>query len=254
MASLEGRERPGAAATADGKAAGVLVFLPTFNDFDGLPALVAEVVAAVPGARVLVIDDGSQRPFDPADLPAGTLYVRLPFNCGLGVCTQVAIDHMLAHGYAWLARLDADGQHPAARLPDLLAPLAEGRADLTVGVRENHREAPQADRPLRNLVKDYYRWACRLATGGQAPSDPNSGLHALGRKAAAVLSQAALERFPEPEMYVIACRARLRVVEVRVEQGPRLAGRSTLTVTHALRMLFRFNVFLLNELVQGRRR
>lgn len=112
-----------------GSAQEVLVFIPTYNDSESSVAIAREVMAQSPTFRVLVIDDGSDTPLDVSTLPRGCLSVRLPSNFGLGVCTNVAFDHALRHAYKIVVRIDGDGQHPATRIADLVAPIAEGSAD-----------------------------------------------------------------------------------------------------------------------------
>jgi len=59
-----------------------------------------------------------------------------------------------------------------------------------------------------------------------------------------------LERFPEPELFVSACNAGLRVGSIEVEQRDRIEGRSTIHIFGALKMLFRFNVFVFGQLMR----
>ncbi len=235
-------------ATADQERHGearVLAFVPTLNDFDCLSDIVGRLEALRPDLRVLIVDDGSLASFDAARLTPNALYVRLPSNFGLGVATTVAMRHALRHGYRAVVRIDADGQHPVERVPDLLAPIEAGEADLVVGSRTNHHENWQI--PAR-LIKGYFSLAARLMTRGRAPRDVNSGFFAAGDRALELLAKAPLERFPEPELFIRACRAGLDLAEVPVEQDARAHGASSIHALNALTMFFRFNIFLINEL------
>jgi hypothetical protein len=88
-----------------------------------------------------------------------------------------------------------------------------------------------------------------------APSDVNSGFFALNREGMRALSGYAFERYPEPEMFVLACRRGLRVKEQEINQHERVEGRSTLTISEAMRMVWRFTIFITNEFLgpNGRR-
>jgi len=228
-----------------------LVFIPTLNDTVALSALCTAVEALGPGFVPLVIDDGSRVAVAPAIDRTRTLFFRLPGNYGLGLCSHIAFDHGSAHGYDAIVRIDADGQHPVQAIPRLLAPLAEGRADLVVGRRSDGEGLPAA--PVRRLVRGYYSLLSRLITRGAAPRDVNSGFFAIGVAAAARLNHHTLERYPEPELFVAACLEGLTVVEVAIEQSPRREGVSTLNLFQALRMLYRFNMFVLGALLRARR-
>jgi len=232
----------------------VLVFLPTYNDADGIEALVHEIQDRSPRFRVLIIDDGSRYPIDKSLLPPTCLLVRLADNFGLGVCTHVALDHATRHGYDIVVRMDADGQHPVDRLNDLIAPLEAGEADLTLGGRANQHAAQGVRAILARLMKGYLSLVSRIITRGSSPRDVNTGFIALNRKAVVALSGFDLERYPEPQIFILASRFSLRLREIQVEQNDRRSGNSTIRMSQAFQIFYRFNIFVLAELLGGRRR
>ncbi|MBM3554396.1 MAG: glycosyltransferase family 2 protein [Alphaproteobacteria bacterium] len=239
--------------TQDETAGPVLVFIPSYNDNATAVAVARDVAALGSGYRPLVIDDGSREPLDASRLPAGALSFRMPDNFGIGIATHVALDHALAEGYRALIRLDGDGQHPVATAPELIARLDRGEADVVAGIRINRGEGEGAGVALRNAAKAYYAWMAGLLSGGRTPADVNTGLFALNRKAMAAVNAADLERFPEPQMFVAAARAGLRIVTHDTVQEPRREGETTLGLWSALRMFYRFNVFVLDQVLGGRR-
>jgi glycosyltransferase involved in cell wall biosynthesis len=226
----------------------ILVFIPSFGDGDSALRVAGEVRTRLPDCTVLIIDDGSHSGRVAATDDAHILTVRLADNFGLGVCTHVAIDHMLRHGYSILVRIDADGQHPGEEIVNLIAPIIAGNADVVVGTRTNHADDGDV---LRRAVKRYYNAVAAAVTHGRAPKDVNTGFFALNAEAGARIGGHLLERFPEPELFILACRVGLRLAEIGVAQQARETGRSTLTVFHAARMFYRFNMFVLNELIRA---
>ena len=239
--------------SAEFRAGRVLVFIPTLNDRNLLHELATGVRALGDNVTVLIIDDGSRPGIERSTLPDGCLLFSLPSNAGLGVCTHIALDHALAHGYEFIARLDADGQHPVSIVLDLLKPLRDGSADLTVGMRTNHGDHSEWDAVLRRLVKWYFTFLANLITAGAAPSDVSSGFFAANRRAMQELNTIMLERYPEPQLYSHACRSGLRVQGTDVEQARRQHGRSTITHVHALSMIYRFTVYAIAEVLKVRR-
>lgn len=226
----------------------ILVFIPTFSDHAAIDDLVAAIAELGQVFVPLLVDDGS---VPPVAVPGGRcLHARLPANMGLGVSTHIAFSHALRHGYTAVVRVDADGQHAVHDIPRLINAL--GDADFVVGVRTNHDSDGSLDGLGRRLMKAYFNMLARALTGGRVPHDVNSGFFAANREALRRLSRDTFERFPEPEIFVSACRADLRVVSVLVEQLPRRTGRSTLGMFAALRMFFRFNVFAFNRILRGR--
>jgi len=233
----------------------VLVFLPTYNDHTELLRIIREIESQGPEYRILVIDDGSTQVVEPGSLPDHVLQVRLPDNFGLGVCTHVAFDHAVRHGYRAVIRIDADGQHPVDRIPNLRRALDEGSVDLCIGARTNRNDGNDGNgfRALvSRLIRQYLSVVARMATAGKSPADINSGFMGVSLKAAKQLSRFSLERYPEPQIVVLALRNGLRVGTVPIEQAPRAVGTSTIGLSDGAALFYRFNMFIIGEFLQGR--
>lgn len=231
----------------------VLVFIPTKNDRDILANLVTDAQDLGKGVTVLVIDDGSFPAIERSTLPDNCLLFSQPFNNGLGICTHIALDHALLHGYDYIVRVDADGQHPIEKIPEIIKPLHFDIADLAVGMRINQGRKSQPNALLARLVKCYFSNLARIITFGSAPSDVSSGFFAANVRAMKILNDTVLERYPEPQMYSHACRRGLRVTEISIEQSERKHGKSTITYANAIAMIYRFTVYAFGELFLRRR-
>jgi dolichol-phosphate mannosyltransferase len=125
---------------ADGPAVGrVLVIVPTYDERENLPRIVARIRAAVPAAHVLVADDNSpDGTGELADeLAAADDHVHVvhrPGKQGLGAAYLHGFAWGMEQGYDVLVEMDADGSHPPEQLPDLLDRIDAG-ADLVLGSR-----------------------------------------------------------------------------------------------------------------------
>jgi dolichol-phosphate mannosyltransferase len=119
---------------------GVCVVLPTYNERENLEPIAAAILAALPEAWLLVVDDSSP---DGTGQLADTLaaaearihVLHRPGKEGLGVAYR--------DGFRWaldqpdvraVVQIDADFSHDPKDLPRLLAPLM-GDADLVLGTR-----------------------------------------------------------------------------------------------------------------------
>jgi dolichol-phosphate mannosyltransferase len=116
----------------------VLVVVPTFNEKDNLERIVGRLRRAVPGADVLIVDDGSpDGTGEIADrLAAADPQVRVLHRAeklGLGAAYLAGFRWGLDRDYDALVEMDADGSHQPEQLPALLAAL-DG-ADLVLGSR-----------------------------------------------------------------------------------------------------------------------
>jgi dolichol-phosphate mannosyltransferase len=115
------------------------VILPTYEEFENLEAVVGGVRAALPDARVLVVDDNSRD--GTAELAdalaadhAAVEVLHRPGKAGLGRAYAAGFARALAEGAGYVVEMDADLSHDPADLPRLLAPALAG-ADLVLGSR-----------------------------------------------------------------------------------------------------------------------
>jgi len=230
-----------------------LIFIPTFNDVDLLPSIIEDVLALDDSYVPLVIDDGSSPRLQASTIPNGCLLYSIPNNMGLGMCTHIALDHATKYGYSALLRIDSDGQHPVEMIPELLLRLQNGDADFVVGTRDNHGDGSGFRILLRNFVKSYFTTVATWITRGGVPSDVNSGFIALNQDAIGKINTSVLERFPEPQMLILAHAKGLRIAEVPISQSPRQHGKTTLSISQAARLIYRFTIFAAAELVSFRR-
>jgi glycosyltransferase involved in cell wall biosynthesis len=107
--------------------------------------------------------------------------VRHPINCGAGAALRTGITFTLARGADIIVAFDADGQHDPADLAAMIAPIADGRADVVIGSRFLGRTI---DMPWsRRAVLAGARWFTQ-AFSGIGVGDPHNGLRAFSRSAA----------------------------------------------------------------------
>jgi glycosyltransferase involved in cell wall biosynthesis len=227
-----------------------LVFVPSFNDVELLRDI-TEAVFSLPGCFIpLVIDDGSSTPITMADVASGTLLVRLPVNSGLGTATHIAFDHAVKYGYSIVARVDSDGQHPVASLPDIIRPLQSGDADMVVGRRLNRDDSKGTRARFAKTVRWYLTIVSKLVSGGRTPDDMNSGFFAVNVEAANKLNRLNLDRYPEPKIFLSANLLDIMVVECGINQSERVFGESSVNIIQAILLLYRFHMLLLARVLQ----
>jgi dolichol-phosphate mannosyltransferase len=119
---------------------GVWVVLPTYNERENLEPIVSAILAALPEASLLVVDDSSPDGTGGiadaiAEREPRVSVLHRPGKQGLGVAYR--------DGFRWVlerpdtkavVQMDADFSHDPADLPRLLAPLMRD-ADLVLGTR-----------------------------------------------------------------------------------------------------------------------
>jgi glycosyltransferase involved in cell wall biosynthesis len=225
-----------------------LVFIPAWNEEDSVAAVIADVRECMPGADVLVIDDGSVDSTADRARAAGALVASLPFNQGLGAALQTGYLHALREGYDLCAHLDADGQHPPAEVARLLEEVRADRADLVIGSRYRDPGPAESDdyKPTisRRIGIGVFRFFLTLATR-QRFTDTTSGMRAANRKVMTLFSERYSPDFAEIESLQLAVREGLRVEELPVRMLERAGGTSFLTPVRSAFFIFKGLVVLL---------
>ena len=210
-----------------------LAIVPARNEEAAVAGVVEELRAFDPTLDVVVIDDGSSDATAQRAAAAGAAVVSLPFNLGIGGAVQTGFKYALAHGYDTVVRLDGDGQHDPQQLPNLLAPLERGDADVVIGSRfaggNGEYRAPFARRAG-------IRWFARLVSllTGQKLTDTTSGFQCVNARAIRLFAADYPHDYPEVEAAVMVVRHRLRIVEVPATMRGRETGRSSITALRSL--------------------
>jgi glycosyltransferase involved in cell wall biosynthesis len=216
-----------------GRGGRTIAVVPAYEEEAAIGGVVAEIRAFDPSIDVVVVDDGSSDGTAAAAVAAGAAVVRLPFNLGIGGAVQTGFRYALEHGYDVAVRLDGDGQHDAAELPKLLAPLERGEADVVTGSRF-HGDVGEYRPPLSRRLG--ITWFARLVSllSGQRVTDTTSGFQALNRRGIALFARDYPSDYPEVEATVLLLKHRLRLLEVPVEMRERETGSSSITFLRSL--------------------
>ncbi len=210
----------------------VLAIVPALDEARSLPGVVAGLRAAPVPLDVCVVDDGSSDDTARVAARAGAAVLRLPVNLGIGGAVQAGYLWARERGYDAAVQVDGDGQHDPASLPALLAPIADGRADLAVGSRFL-AEGGFRSTAARRVGIRYLSWLLRLRSGARV-TDATSGFRAAGRRAIELFAASYPSDYPEPEAIALATRNGLSIVEVPVRMHERRHGRSSISSLRAV--------------------
>jgi glycosyltransferase involved in cell wall biosynthesis len=198
----------------------LLVVIPAYNEADNVAAVVADVRSSLPRFDVLVVDDGSQD--ETADIArhAGASVLRLPVNSGYGVALQTGYKYAVRHSYRIVAQMDADGQHRAGFMPQLLGELHGGRADIVIGSRfldaDGHYEPSRARKIGMGI---FSRMASRIMR--QHVSDPTSGYQVMRIDVAKFFCTDVYPAdYPDADILILLHRSGFRVAEIGVQMRP----------------------------------
>jgi glycosyltransferase involved in cell wall biosynthesis len=160
----------------------VFAVIPAYQEAAALPGAVRDLLAL--GYSVVVVDDGSRDATEEALRGLPVHYLRHATNLGQGAALQTGMDYAMAQGAEILVHFDADGQHPANKIPELIRPIIQAECDVVLGSRFLRRE----DRALVPWKKRIALRVGIVVSGiltGVWLSDTHNGFRALCRAAAA---------------------------------------------------------------------
>ena len=170
---------PGSPATVG---AGTWVIMPTYNERENVVAISAAILEALPGATLLVVDDGSpDGTGELADqLAAADARVRVRHRKakqGLGRAYLDGFRIALAGDAVAVVQMDADWSHDPGVLPDLIGPVTEGSADLVIGSRYTKGGGVEDWGPVRRFISRGGSLFARIVLG-LGPHDLTGGFKA----------------------------------------------------------------------------
>ena len=226
----------------------VYVVIPTFNEADNLPPLLAELFALpIPNLYAVVVDDNSP---DGTGQVAEELRLRYrprldvihrPGKGGLGPAYRQGFQHALELGADYIVQMDADFSHSPAFIPQFLK--HSGHHDVIVGSR--YMDGSQIDARW-----SWWRYALSLWANsvyvrlilGLTVGDATGGFKLWSRQALSMLMS-----FPvtstgyvfQVEMAYLAQKLGLRVLEVPIYFADRRVGLSKMSSSIKLEAVWR---------------
>jgi glycosyltransferase involved in cell wall biosynthesis len=214
-----------------------IVIVSAYNEADRLPATLAALADAFPGARVLVADDGSTDATGHAALQAGAELVRSPRTIGKGGATTAAAERVLSRALEddgpVILLCDGDLGESARELPALVAAVRGGELDLAIA-----RFRVKVGGGFGFAV-NFSRWATRRLTGVELAA-PISGQRAMRGEVLPVVLPFAARFGMETAMNIDASRAGFRLGEVELDLAHRATGKTLRGFVHRLRQLVDF--------------
>jgi glycosyltransferase involved in cell wall biosynthesis len=160
------------------------IIIAAFNEGSRLATTLQRLCGSGQGYTIVVVDDGSS---DDTASVAGRFPVwvlRHPVNCGQGAALQTGIEFALRNQAETVVTFDADGQHMPSDIPQLLAPIEAGQADVVLGSRFKGStiNMPWRRKLLLKAAVLFTRLTAKIHV-----TDAHNGLRAFSRTAAETL-------------------------------------------------------------------
>jgi len=217
LPGIEGRHSMCAAS------ARTLVIIPAHNEARNLGKVLAEIADLKLPLDVLVVDDYSTDETASVAVQMGARVLSLPCNLGYGGAVQSGFRYAGHYHYDFGVIMDADGQHAASSISELLRVVQEGKADVALGSRFLGRMDYRTSFVKRVGMAFFSQVVSRIT--GQRISDATSGFQAMNREVMAFFAADNYPvDFPDADTILLLHFAGFRLQEVPVVMRERLSG------------------------------
>lgn len=225
----------------------VIAVVPAYNERDNIVSTIEDLRINAPGVDYVIVNDGSKD--DTLDIcrEHGYNVVDLPVNLGLAGAFQMGMRYAYEHDYDYAIQFDADGQHSAAYIEEMVKVAENKGANIVIGSRFATQKKPFSARMAGSALIS----AMILLTTRKRIQDPTSGMR-LFDKTMIPLFAREMDFGPEPDTISLLMRWGYKVEETQVEMRERTAGESYLNFTKSVTYMLRMSISIL--LVQWFRR
>jgi glycosyltransferase involved in cell wall biosynthesis len=234
----------------------LVVMIPCLNEEETLPLVLDSIpkkIAGIDTIEVLIINDGStDKTVEVAKKHGVKQFVHHTKTQKLARSFKDGLNRSLELGADIIVLTDGDNQYPQARIPDLIQPILDGKADVMIADRNT--STIEHFSPMHKFLQRFGTGVLNMAAGTSIP-DAASGFRAYSRNAAMQLNPIARYSFAT-ETTIQAAQKRQVIGVISIKTNPKLresrnfksigqhARRSGITIARAFIMYNPYTVFL----------
>lgn len=225
-----------------------LIIIPAYNEEKSIGHVLDQVLSRTSYREILVINDGSTDDTSGVVRSRNARVLDLPFNLGVGPAIQLGYMYARNYHYDYVVRIDADGQHNVSHIKELLAPILEGRADLTIGSRLPMETTFSPSLPRRVGIRMLAILVSRIV--GKPISDTTSGFRANNARVTDAFAEYYPDDYPEVESIIWAHKMGFKIEEIGVRMERRMYGESSITALGSVYYMTKVILGVLVELLR----
>ncbi len=217
-----------------------LLIIPAFNEVDNILNTIKDIKENSIDWDYVIINDGSKDDTLKICKENNLNIISLESNLGLAGAFETGILYAYKNNYDYVMQFDADGQHMAVYLDDLLNTAIENNSDIVIGSRYYSTKKPYNLRMLgsRFITLSVYFIAKRLLT------DPTSGMRLFNKKIIKKMATS-INLGPEPDTIAYLLKEGFSLSECQVDMRERESGTSYLNLYNSFKYMMRMAVSIL---------
>lgn len=213
----------------------IFIIIPCYNEEGNIKDLLEEIKTLSQTSSnhifetIIVNDCSTDQTATEASNFENTVVLNLPINLGIGGAVQTGIIYACNNNADYAVKVDGDGQHNPSEIMNLIKPLIQNEADISIGSRFITENNGFKSTFFRRLGIKILQFVCRILTGLKF-TDPTSGYRAYNKKALEFMYENYPGfDYPEPEEIVLSTKKGLKIIEVPVKMRERKKGKSSIS-------------------------
>jgi glycosyltransferase involved in cell wall biosynthesis len=188
--------------------------MPAHNEEQDVGSVVEDLLRRY-DYPVVVVDDASTDATMAKARAAGAIVIPLASQLGAWGAIQTGMRYAAAKGFDFAITMDADGQHKAASIEQLVKPIIRNEADVSIGTCTRRGSL------LRQIA-----WVIIKRFSGLSLEDITSGFRVFNHKAVEILAgkSATLLDYQDVGVLMLLQSRGIRIADVGVSMSPRRSG------------------------------
>ncbi|MEI7758650.1 MAG: glycosyltransferase family 2 protein [bacterium] len=199
----------------------LVIMIPCLNEETTLPLVISKIPRKIKGVEsivTLIIDDGStDKTVEVAKNLGITEFIYHAKNRGLAHSLRDGIQRSLELGADILVLTDGDNQYPQEKIPELIKPILDGRADTVIGDRGVNTIDHFS--PMKKFLQKFGTGVVNSLAGTNIP-DSTSGFRAYTKEAAIKFNLIGRFNFAA-ETTIQASHKKLAIVSIPIKTNPK---------------------------------